>query len=137
LLAEDHEAVAVELAALLRTERDVVGVVGDGRSLVEAARWLRPDVIVTDITMPVVDGLAAAAALLRDGGGSCGRVVFVTVHADAGMVERGLAVGATGYVLNLLAGDDLLPAIRAAARGERYVSPMLVERPPPSRPSTS
>jgi DNA-binding NarL/FixJ family response regulator len=124
LLAEDHEAVAAELRALLESECDVLATVRDGQSMVAAAALLNPEVIVTDISMPILDGLSAAEALRR--AGSSGRIVFVTVHDEPAMVERGFRVGGLGYVLKPAAGEDLLPAVRAAVRGERFVSPMLL-----------
>ena len=92
----------------------------DGQALVSAAGQLSPDVIVTDISMPGVDGITAATAILRRN--PTARIVFVTVHGDASLVERGLSTGALGYVLKLAAGDELVPAVRAALRSERYVS---------------
>jgi len=124
LLAEDHEAVAAELRALLESECDVLATVRDGQSMVAAAALLKPEVIVTDISMPILDGLSAAEALRR--AGSPGRIVFVTVHDEQAMVERGFRVGGLGYVLKPAAGEDLLPAVRAAVRGERFVSPTLL-----------
>jgi DNA-binding NarL/FixJ family response regulator len=123
LLADDHLATAELLRTLLQPEFDVVGYVEDGGSLVSAAERLVPDVIVSDISMPGLDGIAAATAILRRNPAI--RIIFVTVHADLRVVERGLAAGAMGYVLKVLAGDDLLPAIRAALRGERHVSQAL------------
>jgi DNA-binding NarL/FixJ family response regulator len=121
LLADDHAAVAEQLRGLLEAEFDVVATVGDGRALLAAAAALHPDVIVTDIAMPGLDGLAAAREVLqRD---SDARVVFVTVHSHPALVQQSLAVGALGYVLKHTAADDLVPAVHAALRGERLVSP--------------
>jgi DNA-binding NarL/FixJ family response regulator len=117
LLADDHEAVARQLRAVLEPEFEVVATVGDGLALLEAAERLRPDVIVTDVAMPRLDGIAAARELLRRDPGA--RVVFVTVHGDPALVEQGLAAGALAYVLKHAAGEELLPAVRAALRGER------------------
>jgi len=120
LLADDHVETRSLLRALLQPEFDVVADVQDGPALVRAAGQLSPDVIVTDISMPGVDGITAARAILRRN--PTARIVFVTVHGDASLVERGLSVGALGYVLKLAAGDELVPAVRAALRRERYVS---------------
>jgi DNA-binding NarL/FixJ family response regulator len=120
LLAEDHPGNTDLLRRLLQPEFDVVGHVEDGHALVSAAETLGPDVIVTDISMPGMDGIAAAIVIL--GRNPAARIVFVTVHSDRMLMERGLSTGALGYVLKLAAGDDLLPAVRAALRGERHVS---------------
>ena len=92
----------------------------DGRALVDAAETLSPDVIVTDIGMPGLNGIEAANEILRRHPDT--RIVFVTVYSDPAVVERGLAIGALGYVMKTAAGDELLPAVRGAARGERHVS---------------
>ena len=120
LLADDHLATAELVTALLEPEFDVIAHVRDGRTLISAAERLSPDVIVSDISMPGLDGITAAAVILRKNPGL--PIVFMTVHGDPHMVERGLAVGARGYVLKVVAGDDLVPAVRAALRGERHVS---------------
>jgi DNA-binding NarL/FixJ family response regulator len=120
LLAEDHPRVADELRKLLEPEFDVVAVVGDGHALLRAAEAMAPDVIVSDIVMPRLDGIAATSALLSRRPGA--RVVLVTVHDDPELVERGYTVGALALVLKLAAAHDLMPAVRAALRGERYVS---------------
>jgi DNA-binding NarL/FixJ family response regulator len=118
VLAEDQAATAAILEQLLRSEFDVVATVRDGQALVDTAAHLSPDVIVTDISMPVLDGIEATRRIL--GMNPSARVVFVTVHADPLLVRRGLAVGGLGYVPKVSAGEELVPAIWAALRGERW-----------------
>ena len=103
LLADDHAETAELLRGLLQPEFDVIAQVQDGLALVSAAERLSPDVIVSDISMPGLDGIAAAAAILRKN--PAARIVFVTVHGDPILVERGLA--------------DRCAGIRAEARGGR------------------
>ena len=121
LLADDHAATMQLWRTLLEPEFEVVGTVSDGEALVEAAERLAPDVIVTDIVMPGISGIVAAGAILRKR--PAARIVFATVHADRTMLRSGIAAGAFGYVLKVRAGDDLVPAIRAALRGELHISP--------------
>jgi DNA-binding NarL/FixJ family response regulator len=120
LLADDHAAVAEQLRGILEPEFEVVATVGDGRALIEAVDAIRPDVIVTDIGMPCLDGMAAARAIL--GKDPEARIVFVTVHAEAGLLQQALAAGVLGYVLKVAAGDEMVPAVRAALCGKRHVS---------------
>ena len=120
LLADDHAKTAEQLRALLEPDFDVVAVVQDGDALVSAAGRLSPDVIVADISMPNLDGIDAAI-LIRQSDPQA-RIVFVTVHSEPILVQRGLAAGALGYVLKDAAGDELVPAVHAALRGERFVS---------------
>jgi DNA-binding NarL/FixJ family response regulator len=124
ILADDHPEVVKDLRALLEAEFEVVATVGNGHALVAAAEALVPDVIVTDIAMPGLNGIAAASRILASN--PAARIVFVTVQNHPVLVEEGLAVGALGYVLKLTAGDDLVPAIRAALRGKRHLSPTIV-----------
>ena len=118
LLAEDHAETAERLHKLLRADFDVIASVEDGDALVDAAERLSPDVIVTDIAMPGIDGIAAAVLIRRHDPNA--RIVFVTVHAESMFVEAGLEAGALGYVLKDSAGDELMAAIRAALGGTRY-----------------
>ena len=134
LLADDHLATAEQLRTLLRPHFDVVALVEDGRALVSAAARLTPDVIVTDISMPGLDGIDASALIRRRDADA--RIVLVTVHSEPSLVERGLAVGALGYVLKDTAGDELVAAIHAALAGERYVSQVLGHHPHNTRPDT-
>jgi DNA-binding NarL/FixJ family response regulator len=121
LLAEDHPRVAQELRRLLERDFDVVAVVGDGDALLREADASHPDVVVTDVVMPGIDGIAATGALLARRPDS--RVVLVTVHDDPELAERGYAAGALACVLKLAAARELVPAVRAVLRGERYRSP--------------
>jgi DNA-binding NarL/FixJ family response regulator len=120
VLAEDHPDTRLLLHGLLEADFDIVAEVGDGLALVEAAGKLSPDVIVTDISMPGLDGIAAATVIC--GANPAAHVVFVTMHNDRAVMERGMASGALGYVLKGTAGDELLPAVHASLRGERYIS---------------
>ena len=126
LVADDHAPSAALWRGVLEAEFDVIATVGRGDLLVTTAAELSPDVIVTDVVMPGLDGIGAAEQILR--ANPQARIVFVTVLADRAMVQRGLAAGALGYVLKMSAGEDLLPAVRAALRGERHVSAMPDER---------
>lgn len=120
LLAEDHPETAERLRKLLRADFDVIASVEDGDALVDAAERLSPDVIVTDIAMPGVDGIEAVTLIRRHNPNA--RIVLVTVHSELMLVEAGLAAGALGYILKDAAGDELIPAVRAALSGDQYVS---------------
>lgn len=121
LLADDHPETLRCWHTLLEPEFEIVASVADGRALVEAYDRLEPDVVVTDVTMPTLTGLAAAATIRQRY--PAARIVFATVHADRMMLRRGLATGAYGYVLKFRAGEDLVPAVRAAVQGEIHISP--------------
>jgi DNA-binding NarL/FixJ family response regulator len=123
LLADDHRLVAEALKSLLTPEFDLVGVVEDGRALVEAARTLRPDVIVADVTMPHLNGIDALAKLRQ--GGDRVPVVFLTMHRDVTFARRALDAGASGFVLKHSAPAELVSAIRAALEGKTWLTPQL------------
>jgi DNA-binding NarL/FixJ family response regulator len=121
LLADDHRMVAEGLRSLLSAEFDLVGVVEDGRALIEAAKKLHPDVIVADITMPHLNGLDAMGALKKDNPRT--KVVFLTMHQEIAYARRALEAGAAGFVLKHSAPAELLTAIRAALAGKMYITP--------------
>jgi DNA-binding NarL/FixJ family response regulator len=123
LLADDHRLVAEALKSLLAPEFDLVGVVEDGRALVEAARTLRPDVIVADITMPHLNGIDALIQLRQSGNQV--PVVFLTMHRDVSFARRALDAGASGFVLKHSAPAELVAAIRAALDGKTYLTSQL------------
>ena len=118
LLGEDHPRVADELRRLLEPQFDVAAVVGDWSALLREAEVMCPDVIVTDIVMPGLDGIAATSTLLARRPGS--RVVLITVYDDLELVVRGYAAGALACVSKVTASSDLVPAVRAALRVGRY-----------------
>jgi DNA-binding NarL/FixJ family response regulator len=123
LLADDHLMVAEALKSLLSAEFDLVGVVEDGRRLVEAARTLRPDVIVADITMPHLNGIDAMVRLREEGNHV--PVVFLTMHRDVTFARRAMEAGASGFVLKHSAPAELITALRAALDGKTYLTPQL------------
>ncbi|MCF7752165.1 response regulator transcription factor [Bacillus subtilis subsp. subtilis] len=120
LLAEDGCAMGRQLRALLCQQYEVIGLVQDGESLVQAARSMLPDVVVTDIAMPGLSGLEAIQRLRRQR--PVLGAVFITVHAEPQMVKQAMALGACSYVLKSDAGDDLLPAVQAALLGQPFIS---------------
>jgi DNA-binding NarL/FixJ family response regulator len=119
LLADDHPLTAAMLRSLLEGPFDVIDCVSDGEALISAAASLSPDVIVSDIGLPRIDGLDAARRILATNRDA--RVVFVTVQSDVSVVERSLEDGALGYVVKMVAGDELVAAVHAALRGQRHV----------------
>jgi DNA-binding NarL/FixJ family response regulator len=122
VLADDHPGVAEELRYLLDEAFDVVAVVGHGQALVTAATRLSPDAVVTDISMPGMDGMEAARQLL------CARpdlgVIFVSVHDDPALARKALDIG-RGYVRKASAGEELVDAIRVVLEGRVFVSASL------------
>jgi DNA-binding NarL/FixJ family response regulator len=123
LLADDHTIVAQGLASLLQGEFELVGTVGDGAALIDAARALRPDVAVTDIAMPVFSGLEALRRLRAEGIDL--PLVFLTMHADPHLAGEALRAGASGYVLKHSAGEELIRAIREVLQGRAYLTPLI------------
>ena len=126
LLADDHQETARQLRELLEPQFEVVALVADGRELVGSAARLSPDAIVADISMPGLDGIEASLLIRRNDPDA--RIVLVTVHSESVLVAKGLAAGALGYVLKDAAGEELVPAVRAALDGERFVSGALSGR---------
>jgi DNA-binding NarL/FixJ family response regulator len=122
LLADDHDYFLAAATRLLEPEFHVVGAVSDGQSLLEAAGRLSPDVVVLDVSMPVLGGIEAARRLRRSG--SAARVVFLTTYADPGFVWAALEAGANGYVVKSRLAADLAPALREVLAGRTFVSPL-------------
>jgi len=125
LLADDHKMFAQGLRALLEDEFDLVGSVENGQALVEAAVRTKPDVIVVDIAMPVMNGLDAVRKLKEQGLPS--RIIFLTMHADDRLLAEAFRCGGSGYVLKQSAGEELILAIKQVLAGHKYVTPLLAK----------
>lgn len=121
LLADDHEIVVEGLKRILETKYELVAAVADGRELLAEAEKLRPDVIVTDISMPLLNGIDAVRQLKKKG--LRAKIVFLTMHADADLATEAFAAGAAGYVLKSSAGRELVDAIDTVLDGRVYLTP--------------
>ena len=122
LLADDHEAMLDRVADLLADEFDVIGTAIDGRQALKAARELKPDVLVLDISMPVMNGIETAYRLRQAGAKT--RIIFLTVHDDPDYVREALEAGALGYVIKPRIASDLVAAINVVHAGRSFVSPL-------------
>ncbi len=120
LLADDHPRVLERVSALLRSSFNVVGAAGNGQELITEAMRTDPDVIVADISMPIMTGIEAAHQL--HAAGSRARFVFLTVHSEDEFVQACLAEGVLGYVVKSRMGTDLIPAINAVLSNQPYIS---------------
>ncbi|MGI6657580.1 MAG: response regulator [Desulfobulbus sp.] len=125
LLADDHRMVAEGLRALLEPDYELVGIVEDGRALLEAVERLRPDVVVADVSMPLLNGIDAVRQLKKKHPSLA--VVFLTMHLDVEYAASAVEVGALGYVLKHSAPSELLTAISHALKGRSYITPLLAE----------
>jgi len=125
-MADDHPNFLQMVGNILEPILEVVGEVPDGKSLLEAAAKLHPDLIVTDISMPILNGIEAVKELKESG---CrAKIVFLTVHSDNEFVRACFEAGATGYVLKPRIDTDLLIAVQAALEGHSFISPNLTYR---------
>src|SRR3954470_7773814 len=125
LLADDHALILGAFERLLAPEYDIVGQVTDGRALVAAAETLRPDVIVLDISMPVLNGLEAGRQIkqkFRDV-----KLVFLTMIEDPDLAAEAFRAGASGYLLKRSAVSELGTAIREVLQGRSYVTPLVTQ----------
>ena len=121
LVADDHQAMLDTLVRLVSRDCDVVATASDGLAAVAAAEQHGPDLLVLDIAMPRLNGIAAASRLKALG--STAKIVFVTNMRDREFVDGSLALGAVGFVVKDRLVADLLPAIRSVMDGETFVSP--------------
>lgn len=128
LLADDHGVLRAGLRALINAEPDmeVIGEAANGREALEQSRAVRPDVVVMDISMPVMDGLEATRLIHQEG--LAGQIIMLTVHAEEEYLFQTLRAGGSGYVLKSAADTDLMEAIRKAYRGEVFLYPSAVKK---------
>lgn len=125
LLADDHALLLGAFEKLLTGDCEIVGQVGDGRALVEAAERLKPDVVVLDISMPLLNGLEAGRQIrqkLRDV-----KLVFLTMNEDPDLAAEAFRAGASAYLLKRSAASELLTAIREVMRARSYITPLVAE----------
>lgn len=125
LLADDHKMVAQALAGLLKSSCDLVGLVENGHTLVEEATRLRPDVIVTDVFMPLLNGIDAVRQLKNRGIDS--KIVFLTVHAEPKLAAEAFRAGASGFVSKQSAAEELIQAVQDASRGRVFITPLVAK----------
>lgn len=125
LLADDHTLVLEGFKKMLEEECEIVGAVEDGRSLLEAAERLQPDIITLDISMPLLNGIDAALQLRKIAPHA--KLIVVTMHADQAYVRKAFQVGASGYLLKRSAGSELNQAVRAVISGNYYVTSLIAK----------
>ena len=123
LLADDHAIVLEGLRRVLEPDFEIVGEVADGRALVADCARLRPDIVVTDISMPLLNGIEAARQIRKTNRKV--KIVFLTMHPDVTYVAEALGAGGSAYVLKSSAGAEILEAIREALSGGIYVTPSI------------
>lgn len=120
LIADDHTLVAELCKRLLETDFEIVGVVGDGRALVHAAAKLKPEVVVLDVAMPILNGLDAGRQVKEML--PAVKLVYLTMNPDADVAAEAFARGASGYLLKTCAAAEMVLAVREVLRGKTYVS---------------
>jgi DNA-binding NarL/FixJ family response regulator len=125
LLADDHKIVAEGLRSLLEPEFELIDIVENGRDLIDRTKKLCPDVIVVDITMPLMNGLEAVHQLKQSDASL--KVVILTMHQDVNYAMKAFEVGASAFVLKHSAPSELVTAIREAWAGRTYVTPMIAD----------
>lgn len=125
LMADDHAIVLAGLRKLVEAEGEVVGMVEDGRSLVETAQELRPDIVLLDISMPLLNGLDAARQLTKLVPES--KLIFLTMHATPTYATEAFKAGAAGYLIKRSAAVELKQAIQAVMRGQHYLTPLITK----------
>jgi DNA-binding NarL/FixJ family response regulator len=125
VLADDHAMVADGLARIISEIGDVVAIAHDGVELADAARRLRPDIVVADVTMPGMSGIDAMRQLKAEG--SEARFIFLTIHTEARLAAEALRAGASGYLLKQAAGEELLTAIRTVLDGRTFLTSMVTK----------
>ena len=120
IVADDNLEMQERFKGLLGVDFDIVGSATDGQQAIDSVLGLNPDILVTDISMPILNGIQVASRLRPLG--SCTKVIFVTVHDDDDYREAAFSMGALGYVLKARIDIDLVPAVQCALQGKRFSS---------------
>jgi DNA-binding NarL/FixJ family response regulator len=127
LLADDHHELSQRVASILATEFEIVGYARNGRELLEQADALEPDIVIVDVSMPILNGIDAVRQLLEQGSGA--RFIFLTLHEDRAFVDACFAAGAMAYVVKNRIAVDLIIAVQEVVLGRQFVSPPLTGDP--------
>lgn len=125
IMADDHALILAGMRKLLEEECEIVGMVEDGRALIEAAQKLRPDLILMDIAMPLLNGLEAARQLSKLVPES--KLIFLTMHASPTYAAEAFQAGASGYLLKRSAASELSQAIQSVLHGQHYLTPLITK----------
>ena len=125
IIADDHQILAEGLRSLLEPEFELIASVENGRELVTKTKEMRPDVVIADISMPMLNGIDAAQQILNDNPRA--RIIFLTMHADMAYAAEAFRVGAAGYVLKKSAAAELVTAIQEVLKGGVYVTPSIAK----------
>ena len=125
LIAEDHQLVAEALKHLLEAEFEVVGIVTDGNTFVKAALELHPDVVIADISMPVLNGLEAGEQIKQNSPAT--KLIFLTMNASPEVAAEAFRRGASAFVVKQSTAQDLVTAVRRVLRNESYLSPFITK----------
>lgn len=125
ILADDHTLVLEGFRRLLETQCELLATVGDGQALLKAVAQQHPDIVILDISMPVMNGIEAARALKSQFPSV--KLLFVTMHADPAYIRAAFQAGASGYILKQSLGDELTQALHAVLRGHTYVTPLIAK----------
>jgi len=123
VLADDHLLFAECVAQLLQKHFEVIGIALDGRAMIQMAHQCKPDVILADISMPVLNGIEATRVIRTELPST--KILLLTMHDDLSLAEEGFAAGATGFVTKTTAAEELLSAIQTVARGDTYITSSL------------
>lgn len=125
ILADDHTLVLEGFRRLIETQCELLAAVGDGQALLQAVAHHHPDIVLLDISMPVMNGIDAARALNATDPSI--KLVFVTMHADPAYIRAAFQAGASGYILKQSLGDELTQALHTVMRGHTYVTPLIAK----------
>jgi DNA-binding NarL/FixJ family response regulator len=121
VLADDHSLILAGIRSMLEGVCEVLREVRDGRALVDAALELRPDLVILDVTMPLLNGIDAARQILHEW--PAAKLLFVSMHASPVYLQEALRAGAMGYVLKSSAAEELLSAVQQVLKGKPYITP--------------
>jgi len=125
ILADDHTLVLEGFRRLLETHCELLATVGDGQGLLQAVAQHRPDIVILDISMPVMNGIEAARTLKAKF--PLMKLVFVTMHADPAYLRAAIQAGASGYILKQSLSEELTQALHTVLRGQTYVTPLIAK----------